>query len=108
ARASSTTARSSSIEYWVESIRSVGEATPPDSITLTWWAPRRSCSLAALRTSRTPSATTVRVGQQGRWASTAPPGPRAGQAPPGGGGGHPGVGPGQVAHAGEPPVQHPP
>jgi hypothetical protein len=34
AAVSSTTARSSSIENCTESIRSVGEAMPPDSITL--------------------------------------------------------------------------
>ena len=36
AAASSTMARSSSIEYWTESTRSVGDATPPDAMTLMW------------------------------------------------------------------------
>src|SRR6266545_3591394 len=82
ARASSTIARSSSIEYWVESTRSVGEAIPPDSITLTWWAPRRSCSRAARRTSVTPSATTVMAGVHGCWSSSARPGGRESPCPP--------------------------
>jgi len=79
AAASSTTATSSSIEYWTESIRSVGDATPPDAITLMWWAPLRSSSRAAARTASTPSAS-----RQSMLCATglSSPGPRPSPCPP--------------------------
>jgi hypothetical protein len=57
ARASSTAARNSGTEYWVVSSSSVGEAAPPEAMTLIWSAPRRSSSRTARRTWSTPSAT---------------------------------------------------
>jgi hypothetical protein len=74
--ASSTTASISAIEYCVESIRSVGDATPPLAMILTWWAPLRSSSRAAVRTAVTPSAMRLIPGRV-EWYSSATRGARA-------------------------------